>query len=257
MLFHTIICTLAMAMTVVSAPAPIKVSKSCNLQGYIARTGVQINGTSSAVSAIDCSSQCASQSTCRSFSYDSQHGCKLFILPVQALQFTTQPNANALLPYKSTFYNKWCLNQTATATSPPTSTSAAPSTVSTPSSTTPTSAPTCSSVTVGTQTYTQYFSGAGVTLSTANPGANPTNPREGRYVKEILYGTTDACHAIQTCAGLSSYYGWVFGSFDVHYMQAEGIWVCSTFANAVSGGEAMSSWNVPNADVSVAYGFSL
>lgn len=252
------IITLLLSALATAAPvAAPKKQGSCAQQGYIARTGVQINGTVSAVSASDCSAQCASQSTCRSFSYDNQNGCKLFTLPVQALQFTAQPNADALLPYKSTFYNRWCLNQTATATSAPTSTSAAPSTVSTPSSTTPTSAPTCSSVTVGDQTYTQYFSGSGVTLNTANPGANPTNPREGRYVKEILYGVTDSCTAIQTCAGLSSYYGWVFGSFDVHYMHAEGIWVCSTFANAVPGGEAVPYWNVPNADVSVAFGFSL
>jgi hypothetical protein len=254
--FSTFICTVALALTVSAAPAPKK-QASCNQQGYIARTGVQINGTAPSASAIDCSSQCASQATCRSFSYDSQNGCKLFTLPVQALQFTTQPNADALLPYKSTFYNRWCLNQTATVTSSPTSTSATPSAVSTPSSTTPTSAPTCSSVTVGSQTYTQYISTSGFTLNTANPGANPTNPKDGRYVKEILYGTSDACQAIQTCAGLSSYYGWVFGSFDVHYLQAESIWVCSTFANAVPNGEAVSSWNVPNADVSVAYGFSL
>jgi len=96
-----------------------------------------------------------------------------------------------------------------------------------------------------------------VTLSALNPGTNSQNPKEGRYVKEILYGTTDACTAIQTCAGLSSYYGWVFGSFDVHYMQAENLWVCSTFANSVTAAEASPFWNVANADVGVAYGFSM
>jgi len=90
-----------------------------------------------------------------------------------------------------------------------------------------------------------------------NPGTNSQNPKEGRYVKEILYGTTDACTAIQTCAGLSAYYGWVFGSFDVHYMQAENLWVCSTFANSVTAAEATPFWNVANVDVGVAYGYSM
>jgi len=204
-------------------------------------------------------------------SYDDDNGCMLYSVGMYGLQFSKQSNPDALLQYQSTFWSRRCFPQptatstttsssTALATSTPaTTTTSAPATTSTiaAATTTAAAAPTCSSVSVGGITYNQYFASTGVTLSALNPGTNSQNPKDGRYVKEILYGTTDACTAIQTCAGLSAYYGWVFGSFDVHYMQAENLWVCSTFANSVTAAEATPFWNVANVDVGVAYGYSM
>lgn len=282
MRFSTIVASFLTIAAAVAAPTH-KVP-TCNAQGYITRTGVSVNSTVAASSASDCTAQCVNNASCRAVSYDDQNGCKFYTVGISSLQFTKQANPDALLQYQSTFWSRWCFNQTATTTSATSSSStlAATSTTSSSSSSTAAStttssastpaatsntpaaattsavaAPTCSSVSVGGVTYNQYFASTGVTLSALNPGANTQNPKDGRYVKEILYGVTDACTAIQTCAGLSSYYGWVFGSFDVHYMEAESLWVCSTFANSVTAAEANPFWNVANTDVGVAFGFSM
>lgn len=257
MRFSTVIASLITIAFSSAAAVPHK-TQSCGAQGFIARTGVQINGTAPATSVADCSTECLNNAACKALSFDSSNGCKLYTAPVQYLQFSSQANANALFSVQSKFYNKSCFNGTATATS-----SSAPSTTvsatSTPAATSaaPSATPsTCTSTTVGGITYNQYFAGNGVALASVNPGLNSANPKEGRYVKEILYGTTNACEAIQTCAGLSQFYGWVFGSFDVHYMQAEQLWICSTFPNAVTADEMTSSWT-QTSDVGVAFGFSM
>jgi hypothetical protein len=264
MRFTTIAASL-LSLALTSAAAVPTHKYSCNLSGFIERTGAMLPQNSTASTPLTCSQACASNVACHAISYDSTNGCKLFSVPVQQLEFSTTSNPNALLQYASTFWNQRCFGphtQTASATTASaTQTSSSSSTSAAATSTLPLAAavPTCTSTTSGSTTYTQYFSGNGVSLSASNPGASVSNPKDGRYVKEILYGVTDPCEAISTCAGLSQYYGWVFGSFDVHYMQAEQYWVCSTFANGVTAAEADAFWGVQDGqgDVGVAYGFSI
>ena len=262
MRFTTIAASL-LSLSLTSAAAVPTHKFSCNLSGFIERTGAMLNQNTTANTPAACSQACATNVACQSIAFDTTNGCKLFSVPVQQLEYSTQSNPDALLQYASTFWNQRCFGpHTHTAT--PSATQTSSSTSSTAAAATSNLAvaaavPTCTSTTSGSTTYNQYFSGNGVSLSAANPGASTSNPKDGRYVKEILYGVSDPCEAISTCAGLSQYYGWVFGSFDVHYMQAEQYWVCSTFANGVTAAEADSYWGVQDGqgDVGVAYGFSI
>lgn len=97
--------------------------------------------------------------------------------------------------------------------------------------------------------YTQYYFGAGYTLSPANEGnnANGFAPVTTKFVSSL----TD-CQAIAACAQNSVYQPDNYWNFDLHY--SGNAWVCVQYIN---GNDDVTAWNVSDSTVTKAYGFSV
>ena len=111
---------------------------------------------------------------------------------------------------------------------------------------------TASSVAIpqSTQTYTQYFVGAGVTENPVNPGND--NIQQAPINSTLSGSYASDCDAIAACAYAANYAAYQYYSFDLHFVNSTQQWICTQYYDPNTKPEY---FNVKNDDVVVAYGY--
>jgi len=101
-----------------------------------------------------------------------------------------------------------------------------------------------------TQTYTQYFVGAGVTETPVNPGNDNSQQAPINSTLSGTYGSD--CDAIAACAKAANFAAYQYYSFDLHFVNSTQQWICTQYYDPNTKPEY---FNVKNDDVVVAYGY--